>query len=268
MRQLRLELTLEPGLDSGPVTGVTGLTAVPGLAPIADRVADPATSMDELAELLSQAAALVAVHPGPAALELDAEPAPDDLDAVARSAGFEPTRTLLQMRRSLPVSSSDRGRPPADAPPLRAFRPGIDDDAWLAVNNRAFAWHPEQSGWTRAHLAARMAEPWFRADGFLVHDAAPELVGDPATIDAFCWTKIHVEEDPPIGEIFVIGVDPDAHGKGLGRALTLAGLDWLAEQGLTVGMLYVEADNDAAVHLYRELGFTEHLVHRWWRTRP
>jgi len=113
-----------------------------------------------------------------------------------------------------------------------------------------------------------MAEPWFRADGFLVHDGPADGPGDgPAgAIDAFCWTKIHTDHDPPLGEIYVIGVDPDAHGRGLGRALTLGGLDWLADHGLTIGMLYVEADNDAAVGLYRDLGFTEHLAHRWWRS--
>ena len=204
---------------------------------------------------------------GSGELEVDAEPAPDELDAAVRGEGLVLTRTLLQMRRPLPVPPADRGA--ARAPvPLRAFRPGVDDDAWLAVNNRAFAWHPEQSGWTLDDLAERMAEPWFRADGFLVHDGPADgpANGPASAIDAFCWTKIHTDHDPPLGEIYVIGVDPDAHGRGLGRALTLGGLDWLADHGLTIGMLYVEADNDAAVGLYRDLGFTEHLAHRWWRS--
>ena len=101
------------------------------------------------AALLAEAVALVAGS-RPRPLVLEAEPAPDELDAVARAAGFELTRTLLQLRRPLPVPPTRPGRPPAGgAPPLRAFRPGVDDDAWLDVNNRAFAWHPEQSGWTR-----------------------------------------------------------------------------------------------------------------------
>lgn len=255
-------LTLEPGVAH--TTDRPG-PALPEVDAITSRVADPTTSLDDLGRLLAQAADLVAGRGDRAALMLDAEPAPDDLDAIARSAGFALTRTLLQMRRPLPMPEGDRGGSGA-LPPVRAFRPGVDDDAWLTVNNRAFAWHPEQGGWTREDLAERMSEPWFRADGFLLHDADHDA-GDGAgrAIDAFCWTKIHADHDPPLGEIYVIGVDPDAHGRGLGRALTLAGLDWLAAHGLTIGMLYVEADNDAGVGLYRDLGFTEHLVHRWWR---
>ena len=252
-------LTVEPGPGGAP----DGRLAA-RLSPVVTAVTDPATTLEELADRLREAVQIAGEQDPAASVELEAEPAPDALDEVARAAGLELTRTLLQLRRPLPVPPADRGTAPTDPVVVRSFRPGDDDDGWLEVNNRAFAWHPEQSGWTKENLAEREAEPWFRADGFLIHErAAP---AGPEGIDGFCWTKIHADHDPPLGEIYVIGVDPDAHGQGLGRALTLAGLDWLAGQGLTVGMLYVEADNDSAVHLYRDLGFTEHLVHRWWRT--
>ena len=135
--------------------------------------------------------------------------------------------------------------------------PGEDDDAWLAVNNRAFAWHPEQSGWTRSTLDAKVAEPWFDPDGFLLHEIDGELA-------AFCWTKVHDDTSPPLGEIFVIAVDPAFHGRGLGRELTLAGLDWLSARGLGTAMLYVEADNVPARTMYEQLGFTIHHAKRWW----
>lgn len=161
-------------------------------------------------------------------------------DAVIRAHGLQQARELYQMRVSLPLE------PAAIA--TQAFRPGIDDDAWLEVNNRAFAWHPDQSGWAVADLKQRVAEPWFDADGFRLHFIDGRLAG-------FCWTKAHTWTEPPLGEIFVIAVDPDFAGRGLGTQLSLAGLQHLHERGLQVGMLYVEADNDAAVAMYRRLGF-------------
>ncbi len=175
-------------------------------------------------------------------------------DALAARHGFGPERDLIQMRCPLPLPVSVHA-PDVESPPTRAFRPGADDDAWLSVNNRAFASHPEQGGWDRATLHEREHEPWFDRRGFLILEADDRMAG-------FCWTKVHATTDPPMGEIYVIGVDPDFHGRGWGRALTQAGLDWLAAQGLSLGMLYVDADNVAAVKLYRSMGFTDDHVDR------
>lgn len=168
---------------------------------------------------------------------------------AAAVSGLLPGRVLLQMRRSLPLDVHA-------TVPHRGFRLGVDEEAWLRVNNRAFAGHDEQGGWDRDTLALRTAEPWFDPDGLRVLDD-----GLDHGIIAFCWTKVHPPRgaDPEMGEIYVIGVDPAAHGRGLGRQLTLAGLDHLSGRGIRVGMLYVDAANDTAVHLYTALGFvTEH----------
>ncbi len=177
--------------------------------------------------------------------------AADDARAAAR--GMRHERDLLQLRCALPLP-----RPPGEGTvPTRPFRVGADEHAWLAVNNRAFAGHPEQGGWDLADLEAREAEPWFDPDGFRVLERDGTLVGS-------CWTKVHPDAHPPLGEIYVISVDPAFHGQGLGRALTHAGLDWLASVGMGHGMLYVDAANQAAVGLYRSMGFTTHHVDRSW----
>jgi mycothiol synthase len=184
-------------------------------------------------------------------------------NALALSLGFHRARVLWQMRRSLfaPVPAPDL----PEGVILRSFRPGEDDAAWLALNGRAFAEHPDQGRWTREDLCARVAEPWFDPDGFLLAERetadGPQLVG-------FHWTKVHgeVRDHPhpdgsaphhhdPIGEVYVLGVHPSAHGLGLGAALTLAGLRYLRTRGLDQVMLYVEGTNRTAINLYTRLGF-------------
>src|SRR4051794_3165902 len=161
--------------------------------------------------------------------------------AFAAKNGFARARVLWQMRRSLAEPLPEAPLPPGVT--LRHFRPGVDDADWMALNARAFADHPEQGRWTAHDLALRTAEPWFDPAGFLLAvDLQDTLLG-------FHWTKVHPAEgpDPALGEVYVLGVDPGGHRRGLGAALTVAGLHHLAGLGLTAVLLYVDESNAAAV---------------------
>ena len=172
---------------------------------------------------------------------------------LAQRHGFTPTRELWRMRRGA------AGVPTPTLPEgvhIRAFRPGQDEAAWLAINAAAFASHPEQGSMSLEDLQAREAEEWFDAAGFLL------AVDRQDTVLGFHWTKVHPAhrdarggEHAAVGEVYAVGVSPAAQGQGLGRALTLAGMEHLAARGLRSIILYVDADNTAAVGLYRSLGF-------------
>ena len=231
------------GYAQGQVVGRDGAFAVE-LAVAPDRRGGGPAVADALVRTV-----LGALDGRPSAVRLWAHHATASDDRLARDHGFGPERELVQMRRPLPVEGD---RPPFA---VRPFVPGEDEQAWLAVNNRAFAGHPEQGGWDLRTLEEREAEPWFDPAGFLLHEEDGRLA-------ASCWTKVHDAADPRLGEIYVIAVDPDFHGRGLGRAMTLAGLDWLAGAGLGTGMLYVDGANRAAMSLYRSLGFTVDHVDR------
>lgn len=174
-------------------------------------------------------------------------------DRLAARLGLMAAREIRQMRRTLPVEEHTR-RSTAELV-TRSFEIGHDEEAWLELNNRAFAGHPEQGQWGLDELRALEREPWFDPNGFLLHEVDGRLAG-------FCWTKVHADAQPPMGEIYVIGVEPRHQTRGLGRALVLAGLDYLTRTGLTTAMLYVDATNLPAVSLYESMGFEVHHVDR------
>ncbi len=176
--------------------------------------------------------------------------------SLARHAGLAPVRELWRMGLDLDTwrgsagstgGTGTAGGAPRELVPgvtLRAFRPERDEQVWLAANTAAFAEHPEQGRMTLADLRTREAEPWFDAGGLLLAERDAALVG-------FVWTKLI----GPVGEIYAVGVVPRAQGVGLGRALTVAGLEHLRGRGAHRAELFTEADNTPAVHLYESIGF-------------
>ena len=155
-------------------------------------------------------------------------------------------RHILKIHRSL--KDSIRHNPHSYT--IRTFNPATDKTQWLDLNNTIFAHHPDQGNWALADLENRMAEPWFDAAGFFLVVDANKIIG-------FCWTKIHDEfvNQDPIGELYVVGVHPEHAHKGIGRAVSIAAMNYLLTKGLKNSMLYVDADNEKGLGLYKSLGF-------------
>lgn len=171
----------------------------------------------------------------------------------AAAVGAREIRSLLELRR--PAGPVDVPAP-ADGVSVRTFRPGEDDATWLAVNAAAFATHPEQGRMSQRDLDERMAEDWFDPAGFFIAERAGQIIG-------FHWTKVH---GPDLGEVYVVGVHPDAQGLGLGKLLTATGLAHLTSVGVPEISLFVDGDNTTAVALYEGLGFTRHRADTQWAT--
>ena len=206
---------------------------------------DSGSSDERTCRMLEAATQAVSMQGG-GRLEYGIQQVGSQSDKVPTTAGFTRVRDLLRLRRQLPALNTDLTTRPFNADDATAF---------LAVNNAAFEWHPEQGDMTVEDLESRQSERWYEPGGFLLHEVDGEVAG-------FCWTKVHDDESPALGEIYAIAVDPAFHGRGLGRELMLDGLAWLAGQGLRHGMLYVESDNRHANRLYDELGFRGSRIDR------
>ena len=230
----------------GTITGYAQLEwEEPGVAS-AELVVDPAHRRQGTGRALLTG---LAEQAGDATLRVWAH---GDLPAaagLARAAGLSRVRALFQLSRPLSGARSEPLPEPVwpDGVTLRTFAPGRDEESWLRLNALAFAHHPEQGAWTRIDLDLREQEDWFDPAGFFLAERNGRLAG-------FHWTKVHSEQT---GEVYVVGVDPAEQGSGLGRALTLTGLRYLRDdRGLAEVMLYVDETNQAAVRMYRSLGFT------------
>ena len=174
--------------------------------------------------------------------------------SLAAKLGFAKTRELWQMRRSL-FAPLPKAHEVSDVK-VRSFQVGVDESAWLELNATVFSEHPEQGRMSAQDLAVRMSEQWFDPAGFLI--ATQEKSGREVMV-GYHWTKVHGgaggHGHSEIGEIYVLGISPELRGSGLAKLLSVRGLEHLRSQGLPAAMLYVDADNRAAIALYESLGF-------------
>ncbi|WP_440713055.1 mycothiol synthase [Gordonia sp. FQ] len=294
--QFRLALESPDGMHLLSPHGYAGIVVAPSGEAAVEGVIDPEYRGNGEGALLIAAALGEARHAGSgSAPSLWAHGDLPGAAGLARNLGLERVRELLQLRRALPPAGAGAlplpPLPGRDDIVLRTYAGPSDDAEILRVNNAAFSWHPEQGGWTQRQIDDRTGSEWFDPAGlFLAFDAPADRgpsslrhasfvggsggdgAGGDGTGDGkllgFHWTKVHPagEKGPEaLGEVYVVGVDPDAQGRGLGSLLTLAGLHHLADRGLTEVELYVEGDNVAALSTYRRLGFTPYAIDAAYR---
>lgn len=168
--------------------------------------------------------------------------------ALAASAGLTVARELLVLR--LTFDGPPAPERPVEGVTLRTYQPA-DADQLIAVNARAFAHHPEQGAMDRADFDRRTSAEWFDPAGLFIAERDGKIIG-------FHWTKIEGSpEGQRTGEVYVVGIDPDAQGGGLGTALTARGLRHMFDLGIRTVDLYVEGDNAPALKVYKNLGFQD-----------
>ncbi len=253
----RTEHLLVAGAEPGTIAGYLGLSPPrDGGAGMAEFVVHPEARRRGIGAAMARAAMAKTAGRNQFWAHGTLEPA----RATASALGLVPARELVQMRRSL--RDAPDPVPPLVGVQVRTYRGTADDAELLRVNNAAFAEHPEQGGWTDADLAERRSEPWFDPAGLFLAFGAPDS-DQPGRLLAFHWTKVHPDQ-PGLGEVYVLGVDPSAQGRRLGYTLTAIGIQSLArrlaDSAEPTVMLYVESDNAAAVRTYQGLGFRTYSV--------
>ena len=252
--------------DAGGAEPLVGYAQVlgSGATATAEIVVHPAARGRGIGRQLVEAARERATLDGARDLNLWAYGALPATAAIAARHGLVATRTLLQLERPLDELPP---APALDGYVVRAFDPSRDCEPWLALHNAVFADHPENGRWSLDDFDARLRQPWFRAEDFLVAERAEHATDADATsgrMVGFNWLKRVPDAPPerPEGEIYIIGVSSTERGRGLGRALALLGLHHLRREGMRVCTLYVEGDNGPALGLYQALGFTIRHTHR------
>ncbi|MEX2328875.1 MAG: GNAT family N-acetyltransferase, partial [Nitriliruptoraceae bacterium] len=154
--------------------------------------------------------------------------------------GCRVRRTLGVLRCPLGDGSTPTG------PDGLKIRPATPADDGTIVEVLEAAHHgTDDGGWTVQRFAARAAAAWFRYEDVRLAEADGVTVG-------LVWLK---RRDDGVGEIHNLAVRPEAHGRGIGRMLLVAGEDHLRDTGLEEVVLWVDRDNEPAVRLYEQAGY-------------
>jgi ribosomal protein S18 acetylase RimI-like enzyme len=222
----------------GRVAGYAAVGEGGGTMLLADPSADPGPALEALVAWLGKRGG----H------EVDTYAGDARRIAWLEAHGFTHRRSSFDLQRGIDPPLAPAVFPSAMA--IARYRPGEDDDAIHALIYVDAAWG-EVPGHTQRSLEAwrSMLTPDYR--GWVARrDGRP--VG---------WVVGRVFGDGR-GWIQQLAVARSARGLGLGRALLLHSLAELCSRGATSLALGVQAENEKAIGLYRDIGFE---VGREWR---
>jgi len=185
---------------------------------------------------------------------------PSEDDAGHRTlcdAGFMPVRQYATLRWS------GDALPNEDLPDdfaLRPFRPGLDSQRLTDIQNAAFVDSWGFSPNTAKQIEARVASKSTTPEGilFITH-------GD--GVAAYNWTVRPAGPGGKLGRIAMTGVHPNYRGMGLSRPTVLAGMRWLASQGVELIELEMDSSNLSAAKVYQSLGFEKVADTVWFELR-
>ncbi len=133
---------------------------------------------------------------------------------------------------------------------VRTFVPGQDEQLYWRTFNDTFADHYAHTDMPLEHFVYISQRPSFDPAGAFFAFEGDKVAG-------MCIPLIRAGTEDE-GWIDDLGVMPDYRRQGLGRALLLAGVNWLRTKVSTV-KLGVEGKNQRALPLYTSVGFREHV---------
>lgn len=178
--------------------------------------------------------------------------------SVLLGSGFKCVRRFIELRLDMArLSGPDAARA---AQMCRQLKPG-EEDKLARVQNRAFAGSWGYDPNTLETITHRINLSTGSPQDIIIAAEGGEVIG-------YCWTEVTGEGEATgsqrKGRIYMIGVDPDYRGRGVGKRVLLAGLAYLKGKRVPVTELTVDSDNEAALALYRSIGFKLQTSSLWY----
>ncbi len=178
-------------------------------------------------------------------------------ESVLSRLGFECVRRFLKLRLDITdVRWSDINQA---ALGCRYLQRG-EEDKLTQIQNRAFAGTWGYNPNTVEEITYRTNLSTYSPEDIVLTCEGDKVIG-------YCWTGIACKGGVPSerkGQIFMLGLDPDYRGKGMGKKILLAGLAHLKSRSLQVAELTVDSENKAACALYKSIGFKVRTISFWY----